>query len=399
MEATCTFSTYKRGLRLLNGVYTCSVKTISGISRDEEITSFIGTHESGKNTVNVYCLHFKEIPLGFVPKNLLKVFPNLKCLSFVNCGFEEISKEDLMGLENIEFIEFSKNKLKSLPDDLFADMKKLRHVYFGSNKLERMSSKILKPVKSTLEFADFIDNYRINERFIINRDVPSVQIGYILEMMMRTIDQLCLPPVPESHKLVSGFSKYKEFTDFSFMVRGKEFKIHKVVFAAQSSVFEKMFSEDGEETSQCFNKIKNFSEGTFAAFLDYFYSGKVYAYVNLVEMFDHAAIFDVPDLKEICEARILDDVDESNAVEVFNLGHRHQSDELKQKSFKIIKKMLPELNVTSINKLDEINRLVALKTETDAILATLNNSLEEGVKKFEVLSKKVPVRQNVRSGS
>lgn len=85
-------------------------------------------------------------------------------------------------------------------------------------------------------------------------------------------------------------------------------------------------------------------------------------------MFELASEFDVLEPRKICTTLIMAKLDESNAVEIFNLGHRYASKEMKQKSFQIIKKMFPEVNDTFENKLEEINRLAALKKEINVIL-------------------------------
>lgn len=88
--------------------------------------------------------------------------------------------------------------------------------------------------------------------------------------------------------------------------------------------------------------------------MDYFYTGKVDSSVNAVEMFELASEFDVLEPKKICKTLIMAKLNESNAVEVFNLGHQYSSEEMKQASFKIIMKMFPEIDNAFESKLDEI---------------------------------------------
>lgn len=164
----------------------------------------------------------KTFRLDLCQRNITKTFPNLNFLTFWGCGFEEISREDLKGLENLEYFNFGNNHLTTLPDELFADMKKLREVFFTRNKLERLTSKLLMPIKSTLEIATFEDNTRISDRFAIKKGVESAstdtnahvinlqQMGIPtavnstktsrndLKIFMKTIDEKCWPPVPRS---------------------------------------------------------------------------------------------------------------------------------------------------------------------------------------------------------
>lgn len=212
MKATCDFSTN------FTGAYVCTVEAISGISRAKEI-KLNGKHKEGKTHNDVTLLDAEDIPLRFVPKNLLKQFPNLKCLSFYGCGIDELSRDDLKGLENLEYIDFAGNKLTALPDDLFADTTKVRFLYFNDNKLEWMSSKILIPIKSSLELADFGANTKIDNYFDLkNQNInPYIRICNTfafasktdtnnLEMFMKIIDSKFWDPqdVSRIEKLFSG---------------------------------------------------------------------------------------------------------------------------------------------------------------------------------------------------
>lgn len=328
-------------------------------SHTNEIKSFIGQHEVGKTNNDVKWLYF-QTKIRFVPKNLYKVFPNLKCLTMLDCGLEKRSKEDLEGLENLECLNCERNKLTSLPDDLFADMNKLRLIFFPRNRIEQMSSKILMPILGTVEMANFNKNRTVDEWF----DKES-ETNNDLTTLTRAIDGMSLLPSSRDDVLVRGFSSFRasgEFADLTIKVREKEFKIHKVIFAAQSTPFKKNLADSIEEVSKSFNKIKNFSVETFEAFVVYFYTGRMDNAASATEMFELASEFEVYALKTICIERILEKLDDSNALEVFNLSHHHQSVELKRKSFEVIKKMLPQLNDSLINNLDEINELMALKT-------------------------------------
>lgn len=181
----------------------------------------------------------------------------------------------------------------------------------------------------------------------------------------------CSAQDSQADKIFKEFQKFKmsgDFTDFTIEIRGKEFDIHKMVFAAQSSVFKQIFMENTGKVSKELINIENFSEETFELFLDFFYTGRVDAAANPVELFELASEFDVQEARTICIERILETLDESNAVDVFNIAHRHSSIVLKKKSFEIIKAIFPRLGDTFINKLDEINDLVALKARMDAIL-------------------------------
>lgn len=375
MEVKCEFYTRKVIHRILKSCYVCHVTELPKNSKTKEIKSFKGRHEWFKSKKNVIWMYFEDIPLGFVPKNLDRKFPNIKFVSFWRCGIEKISRNDLNGLENVEYIDFQLNQLRMLPDNLFADMKKLREIRFADNKLEWLSSKLLRPIEATLEVADFRNNTKIDEYF--DRQYKCFND---LAELKRIIDVNCLPTLCLESSTVQGshavkvfeklhrFKITNEFSDFTIKLQGKEFRIHRNIFAAQSAVFKRIFSGEIEEGSQqSFRKIKKASEKTVDGFLDYFYTGKVDVFVNLPEMLELAVIFDVSELKATCFERIKANLNESNAVEVFKLAVGYQSEELKQKSFEVIKKMFPGLQGSCDNQINKIDGLMALKNQMDAL--------------------------------
>lgn len=266
MEITCKFYSPKH-YYFQNG-YLGFVEKASKVSLNQELQKVDGTHEKRKSVRDVLSLFAISKPFGFVPKNLDQAFPNLQCLILQNCGLEKISRGDIRGLKVIRLINVSCNELTSLPDDLFADMKNLQHIYFNDNKLERMSSRLLLPIRHTLRYASFENNTKINEVFFAD---PNDYTKFT--KFMQAIDSNCLPPESKAETAIAEFAKFRisgEFTDFTIVVRGREFKIHKVVLAAQSSVFKEIFAVKDGEPSKSFNNIKNFSEKTFESFLDYF---------------------------------------------------------------------------------------------------------------------------------
>jgi hypothetical protein len=50
-------------------------------------------------------------------------------------------------------------------------------------------------------------------------------------------------------------------------------------------------------------------------------------------------------MRKECAKKILDELDQSNAFKVFNIGQRYQSDELKVRAFEEIKKMISHIDL------------------------------------------------------
>lgn len=378
MEVRCEF--YTRDEKYwFSKAYICEVTKVPKEMSSFRVEKFVGTHEFGKSDDDVKCLIISGHKLKIFPKNLHQKFPDLRFLKIKGCGIEKITQEELIGLDNLECLNLSGNRLTSVPDDLFVGMKNLRWISFYDNKIEQLSSRLFDPIKSTLVFADFKYNSKISEKF--DRD----EAKHDFPKLMRLIDINCLQPEPSSKsrpvnsateictsnqhmKLLNELANLRtsrQFTDFTITFRGKEFKIHKCILAAQSSVFKQMFTSDRVEA---LTKIKNISETAFESFLNYFYSGESGTDAVAAEMLELAAVFDIPELKSASTCKILSSLNECNALQAFELGHQYRSDDLKHGAFKIIRKLFPDLDPSFVDRKEEVRRLMSARNEIDEIM-------------------------------
>lgn len=177
--------------------------------------------------------------------------------------------------------------------------------------------------------------------------------------------------IEQNQQILAKFTEFKasgEFSDFTIKIRGKDFKVHKAVLAAQSPVFNKTFTSNDDATEQTFTKVKNFSGEAFESLMDFFYSGNLGDDVDAMKIFELATVFEVSVLKTICIDRILDTLCQANALEAYNFARQHNLDQLKQEAFKVIHRMFPELRENVINSPDHVNRLVKAKREYEESL-------------------------------
>ncbi len=99
-----------------------------------------------------------------------------------------------------------------------------------------------------------------------------------------------------------------QFSDVTLNVGGKRFPVHKVILAASSTYFQRMFYDESwkeccdnevklEETSSC--------QEVFEMFLGYFYSGSVtVSKKTVIPLITLADTYDVQGLKEVCSLSI-----------------------------------------------------------------------------------------------
>jgi Leucine-rich repeat (LRR) protein len=353
MEVQCSFDDITWGFdnkqKLL---YTCNITDVSITEPGTEIKAFIGNHQQGKTNNDVTAISFEDSPVHFFPRNLHNIFPNLLALQIDDCDLKIITRRDLVGLKNLERLTMLSNQLRSLPSDLFIGFGNLKYIWFGDNKLEFLSSKLLEPILGNqLERVNFKGNTKINA-FYEPGEKGSVAS---LQELMKIIDQNCEPPkdkLKEEFKktFAAGFEELwtsKDFADFTiiggFDGASKEFAVHKIVLAAQSSVLLAVFKNDNMEEAQTGKMtIDDFSAETVEGMLKFMYTGEVNESIAM-DLLAIAEKYDVKNLKAATEMIILHNINESNALEIFGLGYQHNSKEIKREAFNKIKKMFPEI--------------------------------------------------------
>ena len=373
MEIECKYSS----TFWINGFkYTCKVVKASIIEPGTKIAIFEGIHEIGKTNIDVEALTINDTQIEYFPRRLSTTFPILINVQVDNCGLKEIARKDFEGLGHLIVLQLTGNELKSLPNDLFVETPKLQWIFFNNNKIKGLSSKIFDPlIKKNFYLFNLSGNPSINVDFVKCH-------GTTLKAFMKEIDAKCLPPIEEPliqsrqppKKPEGRFNKFGEyfvtgkFFDFTIKIRDKEHRIHKNILAAQSSVFESMFSEDNGDDVKVFEKIKNMSDDAFEDFLRYFYFGTIRSEDNAMELFGLAVEFDVATLKFECEEIILLNLNDFNMLEVFNLAHLHSSEVLKKAAFATIKKSFPEISDNLINAPEIVARLINAKRHLDEVM-------------------------------
>lgn len=372
MEVSCQFfkQVWTNGLK-----YTCKVSALKVTKPGTVVKSFVGVHEEGKSNNDVSDLSITESNIDCFPEGIAKIFPNLTNLNLWKCGLKSITTRDLIPFEHLELICLDNNNLLSLPNDLFVALPKVRWIYCCDNKIESLSAKLLEPIKNELIYASFARNAKIDAVFDRGNEKRNSMADFLAQ-----IDQKCTQSCQQSlqstdlmqsrAKKIDEVLRSRKFSDFTIKLRDREFKVHKFMLAAQSSVFASMFSDDVDEGAQAFRNIKNTSEKAFEAFLEYFYSGALEEGGNAMEMFELASEFDVHELKSTCEKMILENPGEFSPIELFNLGHSYSSDALKKSAFAQIKSIFPEMADKAIEDKQLVNDIFEAKEKLDKLIVT-----------------------------
>lgn len=132
----------------------------------------------------------------------------------------------------------------------------------------------------------------------------------------------------------------KVFWDFKFVVKGKEFKVHRAILSSVSPVFEKMFTTDMKEGSEKLCHVKDFEPEIFEHLLRFIYGGELPDDIGGVAMklYDAAHYYDIEQLKLICLRELPLALEEVNALDMFNWACIYDLEELKVLAWAIIKR-------------------------------------------------------------
>lgn len=93
------------------------------------------------------------------------------------------------------------------------------------------------------------------------------------------------------------------FSDFTFIVQNKEFKVHKAILAASSEVMRKIFTTDLRESNEGQCKIADIEPEIFENLLRFVYTGELPENLDGIslELFKAAHYYGISDLVEICK--------------------------------------------------------------------------------------------------
>lgn len=332
--------------------YLCASNSASIYLRFTEIESIKGEHLPGKNNDDVELVKFFNTRVDFIPRGLQEIFKNMNQLWITNCRFKEISQKDLIGLENLQTLCLDNNELTSIPTDLFLNMLKLKCVSFSNNRIEFLSSELFIPLLDKLELVNLLGNTKINA-FYNSGVVGSIS----LQELMSIIDANCNKPIYNQNEyldtMIEGFEglwRTKRLSDFKIIVEQKVFPVHKVVLASRSSVFLAMFDNEMHERQTNQVIIPDFSADAFEEFLKFLYTARIPDECNAMELFAIASKYDVSQLKKICQEYVLKNLNESNALDVLNLGNLYCSEEMIQNAFNAIVKKYPDISFPDHSK-------------------------------------------------
>lgn len=131
-----------------------------------------------------------------------------------------------------------------------------------------------------------------------------------------------------------------EFTDFTFDVKGRIFKVHRSILAASSVVMQSLFTADCKEKKQRKSYVHDIEPIVFEALLRYMYTYKVPENLPILAngLYAAAQYYQVQSLKEICLNEIQSKLSKDTAIQTYYLACKYDMHKLSTAAWNIVKR-------------------------------------------------------------
>ncbi|XP_032752884.1 TD and POZ domain-containing protein 2-like [Rattus rattus] len=139
------------------------------------------------------------------------------------------------------------------------------------------------------------------------------------------------------------------FTDCSLVVAGQEFRSHKAILAARSPVFRAMFKHEMLENLTNRVEIHDIHLPVFKEMMGFIYTGKapnLHNHSMATGLLAAADMYDLQDLKVMCEDALCRNLCVENAVSTLILADFHSTEHLKTKAMDFITLHASEVSET-----------------------------------------------------
>lgn len=163
---------------------------------------------------------------------------------------------------------------------------------------------------------------------------------------------------------LKSLSLNKEICDVTLHVQDKEYKAHKAILIARSTVFAAMFLHDTSEKKSGNINIPDCDPESFKEFLEFLYCGKLeeissYSALHLYKTSDK---YDIQELKTFCSEFLMKNLTVENLCEIVILADKYDDTKLLSAAQCFFNKNLNSVFVTSEwNDLLNNNRRLANK--------------------------------------
>ncbi|KAG5670649.1 hypothetical protein PVAND_000897 [Polypedilum vanderplanki] len=390
-------------------------------------------HLENRNYSDVTAVYFENCILPTVPQGLTKLFPNLVYLIIDKCDFAYLRRESLTEYQNLKMLDMSGIKIPFLQGDVFDDLKSLETLDLHNCSIALIEPKVFDNL-SNLKHIDLMENLCINKFFsAIEGEISDVTFDELKQELLENyrlkfnekiennlkedieylrlklakkdkeyeeLDQFvndtimsseidlnnvykkCELLMAENAELKSklGFFedietviKSDELKDFTIKTDYEEFKAHRFVLAARSSVFADMFKENIH--AECLNLV-DVTAKIFRVILDFIYKNKIPENedVDFFKLLKACERLKIEKLKTFAAEKLINKVNNENALEVLTLSIKFGFEELQKKSFLIIKKFLSSDKIDDklMNNPEKLKNLMEIVRKKNEIMKAMD---------------------------
>ncbi|KAL7011672.1 hypothetical protein ACKWTF_014386 [Chironomus riparius] len=325
----------------------------------------------------------------FLPGNLFENCKNIQKVSFPENKLKIIQPNILDGLEKINFVDFRGNinydcwysadqasnssTINDIREELikkFITLTSKNNKIFTNkfqNKIKRLkgtrrklriktqnleqSHKILteenQKLKKSQQHLQQLVQFMTTSEDTLTANLQKLkqsEMSYKISLQLEKSKHLQNQSQPQSsfHTDIKTFLQNQNFKDFRIQIDDREFQVHKFILAARSSTLAEFMTQNPNAD---FLILEDISVNIFETILMYIYTDELPGddkCINYNHLYAAASRLDILELKKFAASKVMDKINQQNAVEVLMLSNKHKHYEMKQKAFEEIKKSYPE---------------------------------------------------------
>ncbi|KAJ3677023.1 hypothetical protein LUZ60_002747 [Juncus effusus] len=192
-------------------------------------------------------------------------------------------------------------------------------------------------------------NYLNNDSFVILCTITVLKRSFLESTKFEPV---VVPPVNLGEQL-SHFLESGKGSDVTFEVDGEFFKVHKLVLAARSPVFNAQFFGPMNEKGAESIKLNDIEPGVFRVLLHFIYSDSIPEFdgtkLEAMMLYQHLLVvadrYEVERLKLICENELSKNIELKNLATTLTLAEQHNCSALKTSCLNFVssRKILAQL--------------------------------------------------------
>lgn len=174
----------------------------------------------------------------------------------------------------------------------------------------------------------------------------SLEVNVTLTLKIQGENKTCsvfYNPVKFYKQIASNNLKMLEnsqFSDFTFIVEGQKFEVHRNILAGASPVFATLFNVQMQESrsGQCI--VKEIKPEIFKSLLLFIYGRKLPENLaqSAMELYEAAHYYEIESLQKICVAKLPALLTVDNALEFVTWARKYDEEDLKLSAWRLIKR-------------------------------------------------------------